>query len=150
LLRSSLAWPLLLVPLLLLATGRRRRAVPLLLLLLRCTRVTLTLTTFDRLSILSQNGPINGTGAFDLFRNWRLANDLSNRPGSKGSAAHSRHGVHFWTFINDDATACTIEIAIDSTHVVNNLGAIDDRRVIHNDSVRTDRLRETMRVDEDE
>jgi len=87
----------------LLATGGRGRALPLA--FLRRTRSTLPLTLFNRLPVLSQNGPFDRAGAFDLFRNWGLANNIANRLGSERSAGRSRNYVHLWSFVNDDSTA---------------------------------------------
>jgi len=147
LLRPNLVRPLLLGSLLvvarLLATGRRWRALTLL-------RRALTLTLFDRLPILFQNRPLYGTGAFDLLRNRCLANNVANRLGSKCCAGRSRNDIYLWTFVNDDSTARAIKVAIDAPDVVNHPSAIDDRRVIHDDRVGTDRLAEMMNIHEDE
>jgi hypothetical protein len=130
----------------LLATGRRWGALT----LLGVTGSALSLTLFDRLPILFQNRPFDRTGAFDLFRNWGLANNFANRLGCERSAGGSGNHVHLWSFVDDDATACAVEITIDAADVVNHPGAIDDRRVIHDDRVGTDRLAEMMNIHEDE
>jgi hypothetical protein len=107
LLRPSLSrpllLPLLLVPLLLLSAGRRWRALALALFL--SSRITLTLTLFDRLAILFQNRPLDCARAFDTFRNRSLANNLANWLGRKRSPGRSCNDVHLWAFVNDDATA---------------------------------------------
>jgi hypothetical protein len=151
LVRPDLVRPLLLGPLVvarLLATGRRRR--PLALPFFRGTCSTLTLTLFDCLPILFQNRPFDRSGAFDLFRNRGLANNIANRLSSERSASRSGNDVHLWSFVNDDATACAIEITIDAADVVDHPGAIDDRSVIHDDRVGTDGLAEMMNVHKDE
>jgi hypothetical protein len=101
LIRSNLFRPLLLRMLVvarLLATGRSGRALALL-------RIALTLSLFNCLPILFQNRAFDRTGAFDLFRNWGLANNFANWLGSERSAASLGNNVHLWSFVNDDATA---------------------------------------------
>jgi hypothetical protein len=73
--------------------------------LLGVTGGALSLTLFDRLAILFQNRPLYCTGALDMFRNRRLANNIGNRLGRKRSARRSRNDVDLWSFVHDDATA---------------------------------------------
>jgi hypothetical protein len=104
LLRSNLLRPLLfglLVITRLLTTGRRRRALA----LLRRARIALTLTLFDHLAVLFENGPLYCTGALDMFRNRGLANNVGNGSGRKRSPCRSPNHVHFRSFVNDNATA---------------------------------------------
>jgi hypothetical protein len=149
LLRSNLLRPLVLGLLALtglLTTSWRRRALA----LLGRARIVLALTLFDFLAVLFQNWPFYCASALDMLRNRGLANNLGNRLGRKRSARGSRNHVHLGSFINDDATPRALEIPIDPTNVINDARAIDDRSVIYDDRVRTDRLAEMMNVHEHE
>lgn len=118
--------------------------------LLGRARIVLALTLFDFLAVLFQNWPFYCASALDMLRNRGLANNLGNRLGRKRSARGSRNHVHLGSFINDDATPRALEIPIDPTNVINDARAIDDRSVIYDDRVRTDRLAEMMNVHEHE